>query len=284
VSHAVSGHAQGGAGSGGQTAPARSLPGEGFINKHYFLLRRLHSLSGVAPIGVFLFPHLTTNSSVLWGLVLGKTHYVTGDGSHAGVETFQHEVNFIHSLPALQIIEWSILFIPIIFHAVLGLYFARTGMPNVRHYNYQDNWRYTLQRTTGYIGIVYLFMHITSLRFGWEYFGLMPTFDANFAASTTAVHFQTYPWIVPLVYLIGVMSLVFHFANGLWTAAITWGLTVSVKAQQRWGYVCAAIGVGLAGAGLAAIVGFTTLDPAQARHIEEKMLQGHPAGVEQAEH
>ena len=55
-----------------------------FIDKHYLLLRRLHSISGIVPIGLFLFPHLTTNSSIAWGRV---GH---GGGVSGGVETFQH--------------------------------------------------------------------------------------------------------------------------------------------------------------------------------------------------
>jgi succinate dehydrogenase / fumarate reductase cytochrome b subunit len=46
-------------------------------------------------------------------------------------------------------------------------------------------------------------------------------------------------------YLLGVLSAVFHFANGLWTAAISWGLTVTVSAQRRWGHVCLGVGLGL---------------------------------------
>ncbi len=65
-----------------------------------------------------------------------------------------------------------------------------------------------------------------------------------------------------------VLLLVFHFANGLWTAGITWGLTISVGAQRRWGYVCAAIGLALGLATVTAIVGFATLDIEQARVIE----------------
>jgi len=65
---------------------------------------------------------------------------------------------------------------------------------------------------------------------------------------------------------------VFHFANGLWTAAITWGLTISKQAQQRWGYACAAIGLSLAAAGLTAVVGFATLDVAKAKEIESKLV------------
>ena len=66
---------------------------------------------------------------------------------------------------------------------------------------------------------------------------------------------------MPIFYLVSVLALVFHFANGLWTAAITWGLTVSEPAQRRWGWVCAAVGLGLAGLGAAAVLGFWTLDP-----------------------
>ena len=70
------------------------------------------------------------------------------------------------------------------------------------------------------------------------------------------------------LYLVAVLALVFHFANGLWTAAITWGITVSAGAQRRWGYVCAGLGLALAGAGVAAIVGFATLDIEQAQAVE----------------
>ena len=68
------------------------------------------------------------------------------------------------------------------------------------------------------------------------------------------------------------LSIVFHFANGLWTAAITWGLTVSATAQTRWGYACFGLGMGLAAAAVTAIYGFSTLDPVEAEKVERKML------------
>lgn len=240
-----------------------------------FLLRRLQSLTGVAPIGVFLLPHLTTNSSIVWGRVLATPEITEGVTPNAGVETFQHEVDFIHSLPALVILEFAVLFIPIIFHSIVGIWIASSARVNVDRYPYQSNWRYTLQRATGYVGLLYLFMHIMSLRFGWTFGGLMPAFDPHHAASSTGAHFQeaTLPWLVVSVYVIGVLSLVYHFANGLWTAAITWGLTVSATAQKRWGWICAALGLALAGAGLAAIGGFATLDVESARVIEERLAQ-----------
>jgi len=248
---------------------------QSFLDRHYLLIRRLHSLSGVFPIGVFLFPHLITNSSIVWGRMLppdDKAHAIEAAGGipHGGVTMFQHEVEFIHNLPALALIEWGVLFLPILFHALVGIWFATSGRPNVNHYGYQNNWRYTLQRLTGYVGVLYIFLHIMSLRFGWTFGGLLPAFDGHAASSTTARHFQEGAGvgIVTLFYLIGVLSLVFHFANGLWTAAITWGLTISVEAQRRWGYVCTVIGIGLGVAGIASIVGFATLDIEQAEQIE----------------
>jgi succinate dehydrogenase / fumarate reductase cytochrome b subunit len=260
-----------------EPSPTPSAP---FLERHYHLLRRLHSLSGVFPIGLFLVPHLTTNSSILWGATLNARKYAElGEGA-AGVATFQHEVDFIHDLPALIFIEIFVLWLPIAYHAILGVYFARSGRSNTSRYAYQGNRRYALQRATGYLGVLFIFLHISSLRWGFTYGGLMPGFDAHHAASTTAAHMQggLFPYFNAAFYALCVAALVFHFANGLWTAAITWGLTVSKGAQQRWGHVCAAIGIGLAGAGLGAVAGFATLDVPKAVEIENKLLDP-PAAV-----
>jgi succinate dehydrogenase / fumarate reductase cytochrome b subunit len=259
----------------------------GFLDRHYLLLRRLHSLLGVFPIGVYLFPHLITNSSIMWGRWLTSTHLSAAQVQHladvgiatdTGVEMFQHEVNYIHSLPALVLIEIGVLMLPIAFHALLGIWFALGAGANVQRYGYQGNWRYLLQRISGYLGVVFIFMHITSLRFGWTYGGLLPTFDAVHAASTTGVHFQgstIATWAMAVIYLVCVLALVYHFANGLWTAALTWGLTVSVAAQRRWGYVCTVLGLALGVAAVLAVYGFATLNTADAEMIEQAMRAGH---------
>ncbi|PKL33611.1 MAG: hypothetical protein CVV40_00530, partial [Planctomycetes bacterium HGW-Planctomycetes-2] len=91
------------------------------LHRHAFLLRRLHSLSGIVPIGLFLFFHLLTNSSIVWGLSDSSHHPEV----HAGAATYQHEVDFIHSMPALPLIEVFGLWLPIGFHAVLGVLYAR---------------------------------------------------------------------------------------------------------------------------------------------------------------
>jgi len=247
-----------------------------FMQRHHFLLRRLHSLTGVVPIGAFLLVHLTTNSSIVWGM-FNKGKYAD---VHAGAATFQHEVNFIHSLPFLLLIEVFGLWLPIAFHSILGVYYATTGKANNAHYGYQANWRYTLQRISGYIGVLFIFYHVATLRWGWTF--LVPggtKWSAEFSASTLAAAlrgstegFTTGGVIVSLFYMVGVSLLVFHLANGLWTAAITWGLTVSARAQKRWGYVCAGLGLGLMLMGWSSVIGFATLSPEQAMRVENKVM------------
>ncbi len=269
---------------------------QSFMNKHHFLLRRLHSLTGIVPIGVFLMAHLTTNSTILWGAINGRaTHsmdpdVVAGVGKTTArqVGTFQHEVAFINeSVPFLILIEIT-LWLSIAFHAILGVYYAKTGRSNTKHYEYQSNWRYALQRISGYVGIFFILYHIATLRWGWTF--LVPggtKWDYEFASSTLAMALkgsESGDWtgmgvVVSLFYLVGVSLLVFHFANGLWTAAITWGLTITARAQRNWGYVCAALGAGLMAAGWGALFGFLFLDVQAANDIETEMLRKKNADI-----
>jgi succinate dehydrogenase / fumarate reductase cytochrome b subunit len=96
------------------------------------------------------------------------------------------------------------------------------------------------------------------------------------AASTAAAALQG-SIIVQILYFIGVMSCVFHLANGIWTMGITWGVWVT-PASQRWAnYVCAGFGVLLALVSLGALGGFLGVDVAKARKIEERMYEARTA-------
>lgn len=230
------------------------------LARHHFVLRRLHSLTGIVPVGVFVIMHLFTNFQLVTG-------------------TFQHEVNFIHSLPGLLIMEVTI-WVSIAFHAGLGIYYATSGRQNLKNYRHGDNLRYTLQRTTGYIALVFIFLHIATLRWQWTFGGLFTTFYVStkngypLAAATTARALQN-NWVM-LLYLVGALSVVFHWANGLWTAAITWGLTVSTAAQRRWGYVCGVLGIALTVFTIGAIAAARSYDvtPQDSQAIEQAAREG----------
>jgi len=264
---------------------------QSFLEKHHFLLRRLHSLTGIVPIGVFLIAHLVTNSSLAWGkFALRGEPIKAQDGGvlAGGAQYFQEEVMWINSeIPHLFLIEVT-LWVAIAFHSILGIYYATTGKSNTRHYAYQDNWRYTLQRLSGYLGILFIFYHIATLRWQWDF--LVPggaTWSHHFSASTLAAAMKGSTetmtaggFAVALLYLVGVTMLVFHFANGLWTAAITWGLTISEQAQRRWGVVCAGLGAALMVAGWSAFAGALALDHDTAKRIEIKLIMDNPEHLE----
>jgi len=209
--------------------------------RYHFAVRRLHSLTGIIPVGMFLCVHLFVNASIM-----------------AGAGAFQFAVDQIHNLNRLGIlkaVEVVFILLPIAFHAGLGVVIWLSGRPNLSAYQYGGNIRYFLQRITGVIALVFILAHL------WHVHWVIPggaEFDAH-AAAQSAVAAMDQWWTGP-VYAIGVLSAVFHLANGIWTFLITWGVTISPTAQVRSGYVCAAIGIVLGLLGMGALVRLKTMD------------------------
>jgi succinate dehydrogenase / fumarate reductase cytochrome b subunit len=185
----------------------------------HFLLRRLHSLTGII-FGGYLVVHLIVNATMIQG---------------RNPDVFQNQVDKIHSLPFLTVVEWAFIYLPILFHTVYGIWICVTGQPNVTHYAYGKNVFYTLQRISAIIIIGFFLIHVLGMK---GLLGSVLTFDPHDATRSTARHLNASWWIAYLLYPVGVLASTFHLANGFWTAAITWGLTVSASAQRRWGYVC----------------------------------------------
>jgi len=190
-------------------------------NTNYFLLRRLHSLLGVFPLGIFLFNHLLTNSTLA-----------------ISMEFFEHKVALIHSLgPLLPFVEAVFIFIPLAIHIVLGVYIALQSRIEIGAMNYGRNWAYAFQRWTGWIALAYIAYHVIHLRF-------LHDMAAKPFSMVLAEMFTTMPMaalIVP-IYIIGGLAVVYHFANGLCTFCMSWGLTIGPKSQQL--VARAAIGLG----------------------------------------
>lgn len=212
----------------------------GLLRRHHFLLRRLHSLSGVVPVGVFLINHLLTNSLTPWPT------------------SFDDEVDWIHSLPYLVFIEFGLIILPLVFHAAYGVVIALQGQHNVTSYGYADNWRYTLQRVTGWIAVVFIAIHLLHFRLAWlvgatsypelVHNGMTPY---NAAAQGFTQVLPTALWMI--IYAVGLTASVYHFANGLCTFCITWGITVGLRSRRY---------VSIAAAGLGAVLliwGFMSL-------------------------
>lgn len=210
-------------------------------------MRRLHSLSGLVPVGVFVCMHLITNATIL----------APGE---PGAE-FQKSIERIHALgPLLIPIEITFIFAPLTFHALLGFAIWFTAHPNAQQYRYGSNIRYTLQRATGGIAFIFILFHVWQMHWlgaplGGGQFALHDAQGAATGAMTTAKAIQSGWYIAPL-YAIGVLSTVFHLSNGIWTSLITWGITIRPRTQQVSGYVCVGLGVFLSLVGLGTINGF----------------------------
>jgi len=248
-------------------------PGSFFV-RNEFLIRRLHSLTGLVPVGAYMCIHLLTNASTL-----------------GGPEMFQRNVDLIHSLgPALPIVEWTFIFLPLIFHAVVGVMIIRTGDSNLSSYHLMGNARYFLQRLTAWIALAFIAYHVFHMH-GWfhneRYLTTLAEplgghmFDPHKATSTAALALSSLA--KKGLYAVGVLACVFHLANGLWTMGITWGVWTTAAAQRRANWLCLGFGIVLATVGLAALVGVTTTDVPKAQAYEEAHSEAKQATQKRAE-
>jgi succinate dehydrogenase / fumarate reductase cytochrome b subunit len=242
-------------------------PETSFFARNEFLIRRLHSLSGLIPVGAYLVIHLLTNASIL-----------------DSPDTYQRLVFGIHSLGAsLLIVEWVFIFIPILFHAIVGIVIVAGGVPNTQSYPLGGNFRYTMMRATGMIAFVFIMWHVFHMH-GWFHFDwwlnnvATPLAGHKFrpfnASSTLGAAMQgAGAVIVNILYIIGMLACVWHFANGIWTMGITWGMWISQAAQDRAKRISDAVFVVLAIVGLAAVYGAATVNVNEAKVREDQMYE-----------
>jgi succinate dehydrogenase / fumarate reductase cytochrome b subunit len=200
----------------------------------HFLIRRLHSLTGIL-FGGYIIVHLLVNATLFQG---------------TNPDVYQEQVNKIHSLPFLLAIEWTFIFLPIIFHTVYGIWITFTGQPNVGNYGYAKNWFYFWQRVSAMVIVAFIIFHVLGMK---GFFGSALAFSDTHATATTIRHITAHWTIAYLVYPLGILASSYHLANGFWTAAITWGLTISAAAQRRWGFVCTALFALTFGCGMLAL-------------------------------
>lgn len=197
----------------------------------YFTLKRLHSLSGVVPIGAFLLEHFFTNSQAV-----------------RGAAAFDRAAADLAGLPYVVALEAFGIWLPILFHMVLGILIATTSKPNLRRYGFARNWQYVLQRASGLFLVVYIVFHTWSTRFSAE---------AMRAPSLYAYMREhlSHPAVFTF-YVLGVLAACFHFGNGLFGFAIHWGIATGRNAQRRAARLGLAVALVLALVGLNGLLGF----------------------------
>lgn len=201
------------------------------------MIRKIHSLFGIIPIGIFLIVHLLLNSTVLNG---------------SGVGSYPVIVNIMKGGGAyINILELVIIAAPLLIHGLYGLYIVYIAKNNALQYTYYRNWAFYLQRITALITFAFLIWHVWHLRLSFE--EPKDIINQMIAILQNPLYFA--------LYVIGVVSAAFHFANGKATFAMTWGLTVGPKSQNFMTLVSLGTFVLLSVLGIAILYKFSIATP-----------------------
>ena len=202
---------------------------------HSFFWRRLHSLSGIFPIGAFLVEHFFSNA------------FATN-----GAAAYNENVRFLTGLPFVFFLELFVIWIPLAYHAGYGFYIWYRGDSNVGDYPWTGNWLYTTQRWTGAIAFFYMGWHVWSMRFNGVH--LLTNSAAAFWKVQNEFH---HPWAVAF-YFVGIIAASWHFGYGLWLFAAKWGLFTGEQARRKFGVVCVLVAIVFIAVGTATMVAFLT--------------------------
>ena len=170
-----------------------------------FYIRRIHSILGIVPIGIFLCLHLTLNSSAI-----------------LGVDAWSAVIDGMRNVPFIILGELFIIAVPILFHAIYGFYIVYlSDMPLLR-YQYVKNWMFILQRVTAVITTIFVIYHVLFVRILTD--STLDVMSAMANALQTPVGF--------ILELIGIWASIYHFTNGIFTFLVTWGVLQGDRIQK----------------------------------------------------
>jgi succinate dehydrogenase / fumarate reductase cytochrome b subunit len=193
-----------------------------------YFLRKLHSLTGIIPVGAFLAEHFWSNSAAL--VSAAKYDEVSRD---------------LQTIPFRPFVEWAFIFLPLSYHGCYGVYIWLCGRSNVSQYPWVKNWLYTLQRYTGLIAFVYIGWHLYTER--WLTHGK--------STYGTVWEDMQNPWYLAF-FVIGILASSFHLGVGIWNFLCKWGLAATVRAQRAAGQLGVAVGLVFSVVGVLIVLSF----------------------------
>ncbi len=172
-----------------------------------YLLRKLHSLSGIVPVGAFLAEHFWSNSTAL-----------------VSITKYNEASRDLQTIPWRPFVEAIAIWLPILYHGGYGVYIWLKGKSNVSEYPWVRNWLYTLQRYTGLIAFVFIGWHVWTERF-------LTQGRSDYAG---VEHALANPYYLAF-YLVGILASSFHLGAGIWNFLCKWGLAATASAQRAAG-------------------------------------------------
>lgn len=227
----------------GDTAPGISTTKMTSLSRENRLvrLRRLHSLSGVLPLGAFLVLHLWVNA---WAM--------------QGELRYDAVVRRIQSVPGLLFFETVLIYVPLLFHAGYGIWTMRTTSSVRRRGKYDAPWAVRLQRTSGLVTLAFLGYHLFSIRAEVALGTMRP---ADFYSVLTDTLGSTTSLGIPrsaVLYFVGLAAASYHLAGGLLGFCFTWGIAVTEGRYRVARALSTAVGLSLFLLGARTIVYFAT--------------------------
>lgn len=174
-----------------------------------FLLARLGSLFAFLPLGVWTINHL-------WNQL----------AAYRAPEAWERSVTG-HSSGASTALVFTVVLVPLVWHTAWGIVRMVRSRPNAR-ISWFGNVRYIVQRLSAIGLVLFLGAHLYLAWFEPRFLEGRPE---PFAEIAREMRFNT-PTLA--VYVLGILAIAYHLANGLWSfLSMGWGLTVS-KAGMDW--------------------------------------------------
>jgi succinate dehydrogenase/fumarate reductase cytochrome b subunit (b558 family) len=206
-----------------------------------FVLRKLHSLTGVAPIGFFLLVYLWIGAKAIGGRT-----------------AFDAAVAEILAMPYLVVFEVALLWVPLAYHALWGLKISFEARPNVGSYGHSRNWMYALQRASGILALAFIVYFAYGFRLPLALGDMARSDVFPHLCSTMSRTTSAGIPVVALVYLLGIAATVFHLTNGLYGFCFSWGITASRRATRIASGMFGVLGLVLFVIGANTIIYFAT--------------------------
>ena len=182
-----------------------------------FISERLGSALAIVPLGVWTLNHLWNNLAAFQG----------GPAWQTAVTEYPH--------PLAEGITLAVVLLPLAWHTLWGFGRIFQTRPNYPRYGYFANFKFILQRIAGLGLLAFLGAHL------WLAF-LEPRLVKGrvepFADIAHEMHFHM-PTLI--VYILGVLAIAYHLANGLQTALMTWGVAVTKASIRKWELVAWAV-------------------------------------------
>ena len=154
----------------------------------------------------------------------------------------------MESIPFLLAVEFLLIYIPILYHGLYGIHIAFTAKENIGHYSLFRNWMFALQRFSGIVTFVFIFMHLWQTTIQKYFFG-------------KAVDFELMHKTLENQFGLSYISFVFYvlfsiFSNGLWSFFVTWGFLQSKQSQRVFTWISLIVFLVLGYIGVSAISAF----------------------------